>query len=225
MTRPLHGALALTATALLVACGNAGSLDETCSSNSDCAETELCGTGFCGGFGICIPRPEACDEEDLNLVCGCDGLTYPNADCAALAGVRLQEISACVCSDNSGCVDGQYCALDDSCENPGQCIDRPETCDPVSEPVCGCDFMTYDNACDAASAGVRVSAQASCECQSDGDCADEEFCDASVCDGPGFCALRNDPECQPAGPVTGCNGVRYGNRCDAAQAGVRVRPN
>ena len=217
--------LFLVVAAFSAGCGNAGRLDEACTSNSDCAEGELCATGFCGGFGICEPRPETCDEEALSLVCGCDGVTYPNSDCAAFAGVRLQEPNACVCRDNSECVEGQYCALDDSCENPGQCLDRPETCEPVSEPVCGCDGEDYGSPCEAAQAGSRVAAFGACECETNSDCASDEFCDGEVCDGPGVCALRNDPACEPQGAVTGCDGVRYDDVCAASRAGVRDRPN
>jgi hypothetical protein len=224
MSRPLPSALVL-ALVVVGGCGDAGRLEETCSSNSECAESELCATNFCTGIGFCEARPESCDETSGSPVCGCDGITYPNSDCAAFAGVRLQAITPCVCANNSECFGGQYCARDDSCELAGECFDRPETCEPVTEPVCGCDFETYANECEAASAGARVSAQGECECQSDADCESNEFCDGDVCDGPGVCALRDDPACEPAGQVTGCDGVQYEDRCAAAEEGVRVRPD
>ena len=228
MARPQIFANVLFLAAAVAGCGNAGRVDEACRSNSDCAETELCALNFCSGFalGFCQARPLECDESDnQNPVCGCDGVTYPNRDCAEFVGQRLSETIPCFCTDNSECVDGQYCALDDSCENPGSCLDRPESCEPVSEPVCGCDSNTYENACEAAQAGVRVSANGACGCETNEDCASEEYCDALVCDGPGNCALRNDPSCEPGGPVTGCDGVLYENQCVAAEEGVRVRPS
>ena len=98
-------------------------------------------------------------------------------------------------------------------------------CEPLDEPVCGCDSTNYENACDAAQASARVGATGQCECRSDADCESNEFCDADVCDAPsGVCALRNDPACEGAGPVRGCDGVRYDDQCAAAEAGVRVRP-
>jgi len=39
---------------------------------------------------------------------------------------------------------------------PGACELRPDVCAPVIDSVIGCDGMTYDNACIALAAGVRV---------------------------------------------------------------------
>jgi hypothetical protein len=92
--------------------------------------------------------------------------------------------------------------------------------------VCGCDGLDYESPCEAAQAGVRVSAIGQCECQTNDECAPDEFCDAEVCDGPGVCALRNDPECTPRLPVVACeDGATYQDICVAHQQGVRVRPN
>jgi len=229
MARPQLFVLVLT---LAVAgCGNAGRVDEACRSNADCADDQLCALNFCTGLGNCEARPETCDEEDDSLpVCGCDGVTYPNSQCAAFAGVRLKETIACVCDSNADCSESQYCALEDSCENPGSCLDRPESCEPAPDseptgPVCGCDSVTYMDACEAARAGVRVSAEGECDCENDDDCDSADFCNALVCDGPGVCELRNDPSCEPQGQVTGCDGIQYESQCTAAEAGVRARPD
>jgi hypothetical protein len=199
-------------------------------------ETELCATGFCGGIGVCTARPESCDDTVFGFVCGCDGLTYQSRCFADLAGVRLAGTGGgCVCEDNTECLEGQYCALDDSCTNTGGCLPTPETCDPAdTQEVCGCDGATYANACTAAQSGARVSALGACECDTDEDCASGDYCNAIVCDGPGVCETRNatacDPEapvegcCDPDRPVTGCDGIIYPSECDAISAGVRVRP-
>jgi hypothetical protein len=210
---------------LYAGCGDAGRLDSTCNANSDCQPTEFCASGFCGGYGECKTRPETCDESELSLVCGCDGRTYQNSCFAEQAGVRLATTTACVCADNDACVDGQFCASDTSCTDAGFCAQPPEACESVVELVCGCNFVTYNNACEAAQAGVRVSAEGMCECQTNEDCdPSTEYCNAAVCDGPGVCDLRNDPACMPEGPVTDCDGVVYENACVAAEQGVRVRP-
>lgn len=226
MARPPLLALLVSLAAIATACGNAGRLEEACASNNDCAEGELCALNFCTGLGFCEARPETCDETANNApVCGCDGFTYPNTQCANFDGVRLRETIPCPCASKSDCVDGQYCAASDSCEGVGECFSPPESCEPITEPVCGCDGETYPNECEAAQARVRVSANGPCDCETNDDCASDEYCDALVCDGPGGCALRNDPSCEPAGQVTGCDGVIYANQCEAAQAGVRVRPD
>ena len=204
----------------------AGRIDEACTSNADCAESELCATGLCeGGLGECVPRPETC-RDNVSPVCGCDGFSYQNRCFAEQAGIRLATATACTCTNDSSCVEGQFCGSDTSCLQPGFCTQPPASCDEeISEPVCGCDGNDYNNACEAAQAGVRVSAEGMCECQTNEDCdPSTEYCNAAVCDGPGVCDLRNDPACMPEGPVTDCDGVVYENACVAAEQGVRVRP-
>ena len=140
------------------------------------------------------------------------------------------------CIDNSECDPDSYCAKPiGDCEGEGTCMPRPSVCPSVWEPVCGCDGQTYANECEAAQAGVRVSALGSCDCDDNEDCDSSDYCAALVCDGPGLCESRSatpcDPEspvegcCNPDRPVTGCDGVIYPSECDAISAGVRVRPD
>jgi hypothetical protein len=196
----------------------------SCESNADCAETELCASGVCGGIGVCRTRPETCDDTENDPVCGCDGLTYQSKCFADLVGVRLQATVPCVCKDNSECLTGQFCALEDSCTNQGSCSPIPETCEPDTQQVCGCDGVTYDNACTASQSGARVSALGACDCADNAECGADEYCNALVCDGPGVCEARQGA-CESGGAVTGCDGVVYESECDAAEAGQRVRPD
>lgn len=206
-------------------CSDAGRIDQACRSNADCTPSQLCATGLCeGGLGVCNERPTTCPDTD-RPVCGCDGLTYLSSCFAEMAGVRLAKTTGCTCADNTECVDGQFCALDDSCSNPGACRPRPQACDPSDrEEVCGCDGMTYPNECEASQAGVRVSALGMCDCNTNTDCGSDEYCNAITCDGPGVCETPRDT-CSSEDPeVTGCDGVVYVNECEAAMQGVRVRP-
>lgn len=218
---------ALSLLAFLIACDtSAGRIDQACSSNSDCASTELCATGLCeGGLGACIERPTTCEDVD-NPVCGCDGRTYQTVCFASREGVRLATNQPCMCQNNSGCVDDQFCALDDSCGNPGTCVQQPEVCDPADmQQVCGCDGVTYPNECTAFQFAARVSALGTCDCATNDDCGASQFCNAITCDGPGGCENR-PATCPPEGPaVTGCDGILYDNDCSAASQGVRVRPD
>lgn len=227
MSRP---ALSLFAAYLAIVAGacdtGAGRIDTACRSNDDCESTELCATGICeNGLGECIPIPMSC-EDTVQYVCGCDARTYDNECLAQQARVRLASPEPCLCASNSECVEGQFCALDDSCLNVGSCLPKPETCNTSdTQQVCGCDGNTYDNACLAFQSGVRVSALGTCQCDTNADCATDEYCNAITCDGPGLCEPR-PATCPPpdGGSVIGCDGVEYGSECIAASEGIRIRP-
>ncbi|MCA9706561.1 MAG: hypothetical protein KDK70_11980 [Myxococcales bacterium] len=69
------------------------------------------------------------------------------------------------------CSAAEYCdwSLDACGSEPsepsdqGTCMPRPEGCDAVYQPVCGCDGQVHGNECEAQSAGVDVDAQGECE--------------------------------------------------------------
>lgn len=70
----------------------------------------------------------------------------------------------------SSCSPLDYCDYDslNVCgltDGDGVCRPRPQICERILAPVCACDGQTYSNDCEAARAGVDVSAQGSCECQ------------------------------------------------------------
>lgn len=66
-----------------------------------------------------------------------------------------------------GCADNEYCAFKlQSCgQDPndvGACMPKPDGCDAVYQPACGCDGMVYGNACSAALVGIDVAAAGGC---------------------------------------------------------------
>lgn len=219
-----------------------------------CAEGEFCNfplDAICGAAdatGTCEPIPQACTRE-FNPVCGCDGVTYSNPCVANSAGVSVSSFGECAPPPDGdtcgglqglGCAEGEFCAfapeaLCGAADQTGVCTPRPDACIQLFDPVCGCDGVTYGNACTAASAGVSVASDGECEpagtlcggLQGLG-CAEGEYCDfapdarcgaadqTGVClPSPDFCTAQFDPVC-------GCDDRTYGNACEANAAGVSV---
>jgi hypothetical protein len=113
----------------------------------------------------------------------------------------------------------------------------PQVCDLSFSPVCGCDDVTYDNPCAAATAGISVAKAGECDAGNTtcgaraGDtCATDEYCyytPAALCgraDATGTCTkIPEDSACiTVSDPVCGCDGITYGNACEAKRAGASV---
>lgn len=178
------------------------------------------------------------------------GLDAPGADvpetdagclpvlCEPLApGCHYEGATECDCgtvvctpaSCDPACARTDYCDL---CASAPVCVVRPEDmgriCPTIYMPVCGCDGMTYSNACSLASAGIGMLHDGACD-EPAGDCGGAtcnatEYCHHAVgCDSADVsCEVR--PEICPDifRPVCGCDGTTYGNACEAAAAGVDV---
>jgi len=88
--------------------------------------------------------------------------------------------------------------------------------------VCGCDGVTYDNACEASRAGARIANVGECVCDTNEDCNESDYCDGESCEGAGTCEAK--PTDCPAvfDPVCGCDGVNYDSECLAESLGVRI---
>lgn len=102
-------------------------------------------------------------------MCGCDGVTYDNACIAASAGVSTDSQGECDTKRSEGCGDCE--GEDVVCVFPegdcgallaGECTPKPEFCERMEAPVCGCDGMSYLNACIAISEGASIYAQGEC---------------------------------------------------------------
>jgi hypothetical protein len=145
-----------------------------------CPEGDFCNyplDAICGAAdatGFCEVIPEVCPAI-YDPVCGCDGTTYGNACEANMVGVSVAASGECEPAGGNACggLLGLACAEGEFCDYPpdafcgaadatGTCTAMPDACDAVLAPVCGCDEVTYDNACSAAAASVSILSEGEC---------------------------------------------------------------
>jgi len=146
---------------------------------------------------------------------------------------------ACGGEADVACPSGQVCRTelgDCAADAEGVCVDVPDTCPETPDPVCGCDGVTYINACLAEAAGVAVLNEGECVCEdpsptvcggtSGATCDTDEFCKIldGICsvDAEGICTVIPGSCPTEFSPVCGCDGTTYSNACFADAAGVPI---
>lgn len=144
----------------------------------DVKSVDGCNTCKCSQGGwictnlYCPPPPVCTDGTSTND--GCNTCTCMNGQwaCTARACPPPPPVDAGVSVGCGGwlgdtCTATEYCAYE-----PGQycggadassvCKPRPQACDTLYDPVCGCDQKDYGNACEAAMAGTGVYTKGMC---------------------------------------------------------------
>lgn len=200
----------------------------SCLHGGDCEPGEYCNKSpSCKGEGVCASGEQVCAGSLFEYpVCTCSGFNSLQLCGASGENRSLTGCSECpVCETNDDCGSDQFCNAWFDCAGPGGCGVRPEHCQDIDEPVCGCDGVAYRNECEAWAAGVRVAGPGSCDCYETEDCPSGEYCVARTCDGPGVCKSEAE-ECDVDFPikrtVCGCDGVFYWDECRAARAGAKL---
>ena len=143
----------------------------------------------------------------------------------------------CLNKDSSSEV---FCEFKGCAVETGNCVEVPELCADVYEPVCGCDGKTYGNYCELHKNKVSLKYEGECKpvvktCFSNSDCKNSvqdynkpaQFCKKSVCDENKEGACADIPQICPAlfvaDPVCGCDGKTYLSECEANAKGVNVK--
>lgn len=122
------------------ACG--GRLGRVCPRGSFCNYPVSAACGVADAPGTCMTIPRGCLDEDAP-VCGCDGMTYPNACTAASGSMSVASVGACPvhCDPDNvtcltrppRCLEGMVAAVDGNCWR-GDCV-----------PATSCTCTTFDD--------------------------------------------------------------------------------
>lgn len=152
------------------------------------------GKGNCWCDEACVDFGDCCSDADD--VCGIEEPEPEGQACGGFAGLQ--------------CDDGEFCSFtpEQMCgaaDQMGECLDRPEACIALFDPVCGCDGETYSNSCHAAGAGTSVAHEGACEEEPEG-----QFCGGFgnlPCPEGQECADDPNDGCDPMNGGADCGGI------------------
>jgi len=150
----------------------------TCSVNEDCDDGDPCnGVETCNN-GICVPGAVSpdCNNNDIVDSCetDCNDNNVPD-ECDISSGAStdinsngIPDECEPICGGIAGisCGPGEFCKFPpgtcDIVDNAGVCMVIPQGCPDNVDPVCGCDGVTYNNACEADAAQESLAHTGAC---------------------------------------------------------------
>jgi hypothetical protein len=151
--------------------GKSGGASGAGASGASAAGASAAGAGTSGG-------PKAGAPASGRGGSAADGGKGGAAQQAGAGGSPCPPLPMCVADASGGgarcgsrgqaaCPADQYCEFPagsacGAADGGGACQQRPDACDAIYQPVCGCDAKTYGNACEAAIAGVSVESSGEC---------------------------------------------------------------
>ncbi len=130
-------------------CPTTAGIGASCSSTGlVCNYGQECCCGKCFASTVCT-----CDGKGWNCY-ATDACMIPPGSCDDTTTV---DTSGKSCSADSECGSGSFCKTATSqCGKIGVCTVKPQVCDAIYAPVCGCDGKVYASECTADAAGMSV---------------------------------------------------------------------
>src|SRR5882672_4096519 len=100
-----------------------------------------------------VAGAKGCDTGIVGDECPKNSAAAASAKCSGQHDVDSGTVPETSCGGLAGkaCPDGEYCSFPGSAhcgaaDQTGTCAAKPEVCDTLFDPVCGCDDKTYGNA-------------------------------------------------------------------------------